>query len=73
MTDTQASGFVLVQLDSPPANWIERWWRPSEHEGLHRVMTMVATSDGYEYDFQLLTDDNGVRVVWKLGAYEARE
>jgi hypothetical protein len=34
---------------------------------------MVATADGYEYDFQLLTDDDGVRVAWKLGAFEARE
>lgn len=73
MTDTPASGFIALEADSPLANWIEPWWRPSEHGVLRRVMTMVATADGYEYDFQLLTDDDGVRVAWKLGAFEARE
>jgi hypothetical protein len=73
MTDTAASGFVAYEADSPLANWIEPWWRENEHNGLQRVMTMVATTEGYEYDFQLLMGRDGIRVAWKLGAFEARD
>ena len=52
MTDTPVSGFNGYDRDSPVANWIEPWWRENEHRPLQRVMTVVATVEGYEYDFQ---------------------
>lgn len=73
MTDTPASGFNAYEQDSPLADWIEPWWREKEHRQLQRVMTMVATAEGYEYDFQMLMSRDGVRVVWKLGAFESRD
>lgn len=73
MTDSRVSGFEAYDRDSPLANWIEPWWREDEHKPLQRVMTMVATVEGYEYDFQMLMSREGVRVVWKLGAFESRD
>jgi hypothetical protein len=34
---------------------------------------MVATTDGYEYDLQLLVDREGVRIVWTKGSFESRD
>lgn len=41
------SGFNAYELDHP-LHWIEPWWRESDHEPLQRVMTLVATVEGYD-------------------------
>lgn len=55
------------------AEWARPWWRQNDHSGLHGAYTMVATTEGYEFDFQILVDPAGVRVVWKRGAFESRD
>jgi hypothetical protein len=60
---------------APPASlaeWARPWWREQEHGGLQSVYTMVATTEGYEFDFQILVDRDGVRAVWKSGSFESR-
>jgi hypothetical protein len=59
-------------LPSSLAEWARPWWRQKDHAGLQGVYAMVATTDGYEYDFQILVDRDGVRVVWKKGSFESR-
>lgn len=59
MTDTPVSGFDAYDRDSPLVNWIEPWWRENERKALQRVMTMVATVEGYEYDSQMLMSREG--------------
>jgi hypothetical protein len=54
------------------AEWARPWWRQRDHGGLQGAYAMVATTEGYEYDFQILVDRDGVRVVWKRGAFESR-
>ena len=73
MTDSPVSGYIISEPGDSLPNWLTPWWRESEHRGLQRVMTMVSTVEGYEYDFQILMARDGVRVVWKSGAFEARD
>lgn len=73
LVDSPASGFTAHRPSQSLANWVEPWWRESEHQGLQRVWTMVATTEGYEFDFQMLVAPEGVRVVWKLGSFESRD
>jgi len=53
-------------------DWLKPVWREKDH-ALQRVSTLVATADGYEFDFQMLVArDAGVHAVWKLGSFESR-
>jgi hypothetical protein len=72
LIDTPASGFNPRPPGAEPPSWSEPW-RKAEHAGLRSVTTMVATRDGYEYDLELLIAPQGVRAVWKLGSWEARD
>jgi hypothetical protein len=72
MVDTPSSGFTAYEPSDSLPDWVQAWWRDNEHQRLQRVATMVATADGYEYDFQMLVARDGVRVVWKLGSFESR-
>lgn len=72
LIDTPSSGFDPLQPGAEPPSW-SQGWRKAEHEALRSVTTMVATRDGYEYDLELLMAPEGVRAVWKLGSWEARD
>lgn len=72
MADSPSPGFTAYEASAPLANWIEPWWRDTEHRGLQRVATMVATVEGDEFDFQILVARDGVRTVWKAGSFESR-
>jgi hypothetical protein len=54
------------------AEWTRPWWRQKDHGTLQGAYAMVATTEGHEYDFQILVDRDGVRVVWKRGSFESR-
>jgi hypothetical protein len=72
LVDSPPPGFTADEPSDSLPNWITPWWREAEHRGLQRVSTMVATVDGYEFDFQMLVARDGVRAVWKLGSFESR-
>lgn len=72
MIDSPEPGFSAYEASESLANWIQPWWRDSEHRGLQRVATMVATADGDQFDFQMLVAPDGVRTVWKAGSFESR-
>jgi hypothetical protein len=72
MVDSPSPGFTAYEASESLANWIEPWWRDTEHRGLQRVATMVATAEGDEFDFQILVAPDGVRTVWKAGSFESR-
>lgn len=73
LTDSTSSR-ILADAKPPAslADWARPWWREKDHGGLQSVYTMVATTDGYEFDFQILVDHDGVRAVWKSGSFESR-
>ena len=74
LTDSTSSR--MLADGQPPtslAEWARPWWREKDHAGLQSVYTMVATTDGYEFDFQILVDHDGVRAVWKSGSFESRK
>ena len=74
LVDSPSPGFTADEPTDSLPNWIEPWWREKDHAGLQRVSTMVATVDGFEFDFQMLVArDGGVRTVWKLGSFESRD
>jgi hypothetical protein len=74
LVDSPSPGFTADEPSDSLPDWTEPWWREQDHAGLARVSTMVATVEGYEFDFQMLLErDGGVRVVWKLGGFESRQ
>jgi hypothetical protein len=73
LTDSPSPGIIAYEPDSPIPDWIEPWWQENEHAELQRAMTLAATVEGYEYNFQMLMARSGVRVVWKYGSFEARD
>jgi hypothetical protein len=72
LVDSPSPGMTAEEPSDSLPNWIAPWWREEDHRGLQRVSTMVATVDGYEFDFQMLVARDGVRAVWKLGSFESR-
>jgi hypothetical protein len=61
---------------APYSSWAEPWWRPRDHEPLHSVTAFAATREGlYDrtFEMQLLEDDAGVRVFWKIGSRESND
>jgi hypothetical protein len=72
LIDSPSPGITADEASDSLPNWIAPWWREKDHRGLQRVSTMVATVDGYEFDFQILVARDGVRAVWKLGSFESR-
>jgi hypothetical protein len=72
LVESPSSGFDASEPSESLPEWVEPWWREKEHGGLQAVGTTVSTSEGYEFDFQILVARSGVRTVWKLGSFESR-